>query len=134
MDKNEVLVEVRLIDLIVDLRIQARSQKNFAASDMIRAKLLELGVELADKKGEGTSWKYMEPEWDGRQWSNRPRKKIWDDIRQGWYYPEDLRSDISEAGLKKWLKEMEEEIKKWSAELRKKQEEQEKKNKKKKHV
>jgi cysteinyl-tRNA synthetase len=48
-------VEKDLIDVIVNLRLQARKNKDFATSDVIRNKLAELGINLNDTK-DGTSW------------------------------------------------------------------------------
>ncbi|MCP9201443.1 cysteine--tRNA ligase [Gramella sp. GC03-9] len=43
------------IDLLIKLRAEARTNKNFALSDQIRDQLLELGIQLKDGK-EGTSF------------------------------------------------------------------------------
>jgi cysteinyl-tRNA synthetase len=48
-------VETDLIDMIVNLRLQAKKNKDFATSDLIRNKLAELGINLNDTK-DGTSW------------------------------------------------------------------------------
>ncbi len=45
-----------LIELLIDLRAQARQQKNFGMADHIRDRLAELGVTLEDRPG-GTDWK-----------------------------------------------------------------------------
>lgn len=50
-DKTEQLVE-----LLIDLRAQARDNKNFELADAIRNRLSELGIELMDKP-EGTQFK-----------------------------------------------------------------------------
>jgi cysteinyl-tRNA synthetase len=44
-----------LMKLIIDLRQEARADKNFALSDKLRDRLLEAGVEIKDGK-EGTTW------------------------------------------------------------------------------
>ena len=44
-----------LMDMIIDFRKEVREQKNWAKSDLIRDKLLELGVQIKDGK-EGASW------------------------------------------------------------------------------
>jgi cysteinyl-tRNA synthetase len=44
-----------LMQLVIDLRKQARANKDFATGDMIRDRLGELGIALLDKK-EGTTW------------------------------------------------------------------------------
>jgi cysteinyl-tRNA synthetase len=41
--------------MIIDFRKEVREQKNWAKSDLIRDKLLELGVQIKDGK-EGASW------------------------------------------------------------------------------
>ena len=43
------------IDLLVEVRMELRKQKQFALSDLIRDRLTDLGVALEDSK-EGTSW------------------------------------------------------------------------------
>ncbi len=45
-----------LLDLIIDLRQDARKQKNFAAADKIRDQLSDLGIVLEDSP-QGTKWK-----------------------------------------------------------------------------
>lgn len=45
-----------LLDLLVDLRGRLREAKQFELSDQIRAKLLDIGVQLEDKP-DGTIWK-----------------------------------------------------------------------------
>ena len=45
----------KFISLLVDVRTEARQQKNWAMSDLIRDKLKELGVAIEDGKA-GTSW------------------------------------------------------------------------------
>ena len=45
-----------LMSMIVELRANARSNKDFAAADLIRDKLTELDIVLEDRKGE-TAWK-----------------------------------------------------------------------------
>jgi cysteinyl-tRNA synthetase len=47
----------RFIDLLVEVRGEARKQKLWAFSDLIRDKLKEVGVVIEDTK-EGTSWRY----------------------------------------------------------------------------
>ena len=46
----------KLVQLLVDLRLEARKSKNFTLADGIRQKLSELGVELKDTAG-GTTFK-----------------------------------------------------------------------------
>jgi cysteinyl-tRNA synthetase len=45
------------LDQLVDIRAQARKQRNFALGDQIRAGLAELGFELLDRPGGVTEWK-----------------------------------------------------------------------------
>jgi cysteinyl-tRNA synthetase len=47
----------KFIDLLVEVRSEARAQKLWALSDMIRDRLNELGVAIEDSK-DGTSWRY----------------------------------------------------------------------------
>ena len=53
---NPTDIERRLIQLLVDLRTEVRTNKLWALSDKIREELNKLGVILEDKK-EGTVWK-----------------------------------------------------------------------------
>ncbi|MCE1252916.1 MAG: cysteine--tRNA ligase [Anaerolineae bacterium] len=46
------------IDLLVDLRLQLRAQKQYAFSDQIRDRLTSMGVVLEDSK-EGTTWRWQ---------------------------------------------------------------------------
>lgn len=46
-----------LMELLLDLRRQARANKDFATSDKIRDQLLEIGFEIKDSK-EGTNWNF----------------------------------------------------------------------------
>jgi cysteinyl-tRNA synthetase len=47
----------KFIDLVVEVRGQARAEKLWALSDMIRDRLKELGVTIEDSK-DGTSWRW----------------------------------------------------------------------------
>ncbi len=49
-------IDADLIKLLIDVRQEARKQKQFALSDMIRDRLKELGILLEDTR-EGTNWK-----------------------------------------------------------------------------
>lgn len=49
-----------LMQLIIDLRKQARTEKNWALSDMIRDRLKELKIVLKDQKDGKTSWELDE--------------------------------------------------------------------------
>jgi len=60
-DKNtpsENSLEKELIDLIINLRLEARKNKDFTTSDVLRDKLAAIGIILKDTK-EGTSWEKM---------------------------------------------------------------------------
>lgn len=52
---NDGLVD-DLMNLLIDLRKQARADKNYAMADQIRNQLNEIGVILEDTK-QGTTWK-----------------------------------------------------------------------------
>lgn len=52
---NDGLVD-DLMNLLIDLRKQARADKNYAMADQIRNQLNEIGVILEDTK-QGTAWK-----------------------------------------------------------------------------
>jgi cysteinyl-tRNA synthetase len=54
-DGNKTSREADLIKLIVNLRLEARKNKDFRTSDAIRNQLAELGIILNDTK-DGTSW------------------------------------------------------------------------------
>lgn len=45
----------KLVGFIIELRLEARANKDYATSDRIRNGLQELGIQLKDSK-EGTSW------------------------------------------------------------------------------
>jgi cysteinyl-tRNA synthetase len=49
-------LEEDLIRILVDLRMAARKNKDFATSDAIRNQLAQVGVILEDRP-DGTSWK-----------------------------------------------------------------------------
>ena len=48
--------EAGLVQLLIEMRMQARARKDFAASDNIRDSLRALGIVLEDGK-DGTTWK-----------------------------------------------------------------------------
>lgn len=52
---NDGLVD-DLMNLLIDLRKQARADKNYAMADQVRNQLNEIGVILEDTK-QGTTWK-----------------------------------------------------------------------------
>ena len=45
-----------LLDLLIDIRKEAKSRKDFFTSDKIRKQLAELGIEMKDEKGGKMSW------------------------------------------------------------------------------
>lgn len=45
----------QLIDTVLDIRMQAKSAKDWATSDRIRDSLTSLGVKVKDRK-DGTDW------------------------------------------------------------------------------
>jgi cysteinyl-tRNA synthetase len=45
----------KFVDLLLELRTDARKKKDFAMSDLIRERLTGLGVAIEDSK-EGTTW------------------------------------------------------------------------------
>ncbi|NMB71231.1 MAG: cysteine--tRNA ligase, partial [Bacteroidales bacterium] len=47
-----------LIELVLQLRNEARQRKDFAFSDKIRDALLKLGIEIKDTK-QGTEWRFL---------------------------------------------------------------------------
>jgi cysteinyl-tRNA synthetase len=47
----------KFVDLLVEVRTEARKQKLWAFSDLIRDRLKELDVTIEDSK-EGTSWRW----------------------------------------------------------------------------
>jgi cysteinyl-tRNA synthetase len=51
---NEKLQGV--MELLIEIRKEAKSRKDFITSDKIRDQLIALGIQLKDEKGGGTSW------------------------------------------------------------------------------
>ena len=45
-----------LVQLLIELRNEARSNKNYALSDKIRDDLAAVGIQLKDERGGGTSF------------------------------------------------------------------------------
>lgn len=45
-----------LMELLIDIRKEAKENKNYAMSDKIRRQLVELGIQLKDEKDGSTSW------------------------------------------------------------------------------
>jgi cysteinyl-tRNA synthetase len=54
-DSSDQTLLQGVIQLLIDLRKQARERKDYATGDAIRNRLMELGIALLDKK-EGTTW------------------------------------------------------------------------------
>jgi len=44
------------MDLLIDIRKEAKGKKDFATSDKIRNQLTRLGINLKDEKDGGMSW------------------------------------------------------------------------------
>jgi cysteinyl-tRNA synthetase len=47
------------MDLLVEIRKEAKSKKDFFTSDKIRKQLAELGIEMKDEKDGNISWRQM---------------------------------------------------------------------------
>ena len=45
-----------VIQLLIDIRKEAKAKKDFATSDKIRNQLLELNIQLKDEKNGEVSW------------------------------------------------------------------------------
>jgi cysteinyl-tRNA synthetase len=45
-----------IMDLLVEIRKEAKQKKDFFTSDKIRKQLSELGIEMKDEKGGNISW------------------------------------------------------------------------------
>lgn len=54
-DRKENDLEKKLIQFIIDLRLQARANKDYTTSDTIRDNLAQIGIILKDEK-DGTTW------------------------------------------------------------------------------
>ncbi|MFA5712689.1 MAG: cysteine--tRNA ligase [Bacteroidales bacterium] len=50
-----------LVDIVLKIRDEAKAQKNFEVSDLLRADLTKAGIEIKDTK-EGTQWRVVENE------------------------------------------------------------------------
>jgi cysteinyl-tRNA synthetase len=44
------------MQLLIDIRMEAKNKKDFATSDKIRNQLAQLGISLKDEKGGEISW------------------------------------------------------------------------------
>ena len=47
----------KLMQLLIELRAEARTKKDFATGDKIRNTLAEAGIALEDRKGGATEWR-----------------------------------------------------------------------------
>jgi cysteinyl-tRNA synthetase len=47
----------KLMQLLIELRAEARAKKDFATGDKIRNRLAEMGITLEDRKGGATEWR-----------------------------------------------------------------------------
>src|SRR5436190_22272611 len=47
----------KLMQLLIDLRADARATKDFATGDKIRNSLAEMGITVEDRKGGATEWR-----------------------------------------------------------------------------
>jgi cysteinyl-tRNA synthetase len=47
----------KLMDLLLELRKEAREKKDFATGDKIRNALTQVGITLEDRKGGATEWR-----------------------------------------------------------------------------
>jgi cysteinyl-tRNA synthetase len=56
---NEISHLDSILNVLIDLRLQAKMDKNFTLSDAIRDKVKALGIEIMDSK-EGSSWRFIE--------------------------------------------------------------------------
>ena len=52
---EDSLLVAKLMDLLIEIRADARKAKDYAAADKIRTRLAELGITLEDRRG-GTEW------------------------------------------------------------------------------
>ena len=48
-----------VVELLIDLRKQAKAKKDFVTSDAIRNKLMQLGIALKDEKDGQMSYTYL---------------------------------------------------------------------------
>lgn len=48
-----------VMQLLADIRKEAKSKKDFSTSDKIRKQLAELGIEMKDEKDGSISWNVM---------------------------------------------------------------------------
>jgi cysteinyl-tRNA synthetase len=56
MDEQQTEVLKPVMELLLDIRREAKSKKDFATSDKIRNQLQAMGISIKDEKDGGTSW------------------------------------------------------------------------------
>jgi cysteinyl-tRNA synthetase len=56
MQENNNGALAGVMDLLIDIRKEAKAKKDFVTSDKIRNQLAGLGINLKDEKGGGMSW------------------------------------------------------------------------------
>ncbi len=56
MQENNNVALAGVMDLLIEIRKEAKAKKDFVTSDKIRNQLAGLGISLKDEKGGGTSW------------------------------------------------------------------------------
>ena len=49
----------QVIDMLLEVRQNARANKDFSTSDLIRKRLTNLGINVMDTAGGGTSWELI---------------------------------------------------------------------------
>jgi cysteinyl-tRNA synthetase len=59
-DNSEHSVQFNgVLDLLIEIRKEAKSKKDFFTSDKIRKQLADLGIEMKDEKDGNISWRQM---------------------------------------------------------------------------
>lgn len=56
INESDTTIVKGLMDLIIEIRKEARADKNWAMSDKIRNKLTEIGIQLKDEKTGAINW------------------------------------------------------------------------------
>ena len=49
----------KVMDLVLELRAKARSEKDFATSDLVRDSLINAGIEIKDHRDAASEWKLV---------------------------------------------------------------------------
>lgn len=60
VNDNERLKQIRMIDLIMEIRNKFRIEKDYVLSDKYKKGLEALGIEVRDAKDGTATWKYKE--------------------------------------------------------------------------